>query len=138
MDFMMLRCQVQLLPTFMMCLGDCFTFTSTTGAFNDRSTFTSTGSLSDRSIFTSTGALNDCSTFTLIGALSDHSTFTLILTLSDHSTFTSTNALSGRHDGSSPLFFWRTYCLPSVCVCVCKSSSSLPPNLFMVSEPSTC
>jgi hypothetical protein len=30
---------------------------------------------------------------------------TLMMCLSDHSTFTSTSALSGRHDGSSPLFF---------------------------------
>jgi hypothetical protein len=42
-----LRCQVQLKLTFMMCMGDRFTFTST-GALSDRSTFTSTGALSGR------------------------------------------------------------------------------------------
>jgi hypothetical protein len=52
-----LRCQVQLKLTLMMCLGDHFTFTST-GALSDRSTFTLTYALSDRSTFTSTGALS--------------------------------------------------------------------------------
>jgi len=94
----MLRCQVQLELTFMMCLGDC-------------STFTSTSALSDRSTFTSTSGL------------------------SDHFTFTSIGALNGWHDGSSPLFFWRTCCLPKVCVCLQKLKLSPPPNLFMVSEP---
>jgi hypothetical protein len=115
MDFMMLRCQAQLEPTLMMCLGDRFTFTSTIGALGDRSTFTSTGALSDRS------------TFTLIGALNDRSTFTSTLALNDRSTFTSTSALSGRHDGSSPLFFWRTCCLPGVCVFARPQVLSPPP-----------
>jgi hypothetical protein len=61
---------------------------------------------------------------------------TLMMCLGDRSTFTSTGALSGRHDGSSPLFFLEDL-LSSQGVCVCKSSSSLPPNLFMVLEPGT-
>jgi hypothetical protein len=88
MDFMMLRCQAQLEPTLMMCLGD-------------------------RSTFTLTGALYD------------------------HSTFTSTSVLSGRHDGSSPLFFWRTCYLLGVCVFT-RAQALPPPHLFMVSKPGTC
>ncbi len=52
-----MRCQAQLELTFMMCLGDRSTFTST-GALSDHSTFTSTGALSDRSTFTSTSTFS--------------------------------------------------------------------------------
>jgi hypothetical protein len=43
----MLRCQVQLKLTLMMCMGDHSTFTST-DTLSDSSTFTSTSALSDR------------------------------------------------------------------------------------------
>jgi hypothetical protein len=73
--------------------------------------------------------MGDRSTFTSTGALSDHFTFTSTSVLSDHSTFTSTGAFSGQHDGSSPLFFWRTCCLPGVCVCLQELKLS-PPQSF--------
>ncbi len=109
----------------MMCLNDRSTSTgalsdryTSTGALNDRST--STGALSDRS--TSTGALSDCSTST--GALNDRSTSTG--TLSDRSTFTSTDV---RVTDLGHYFFLEDL-LSSRGVCVCKSSSSLPPLSF--------
>jgi hypothetical protein len=70
--------------------------------------------------------LGDCSTFTSIGALSDRSTFTSTDAFNDRCTFTSTSVLSGQHDGSLPLFFGGLVVFQG-CVCVCKSSSSLPP-----------
>ncbi len=75
--------------------------------------------------------LTDCSTST--GALSDRSTFTSIGALSDRSMFTSTDARATdlRH------YFFLEVLLLSRGVCVCKSSSFLPPYLFMVSEPGT-
>jgi hypothetical protein len=66
---------------------------------------------------------------TLMMCMGDRSTFTSTGALSDHSTFTSTGAFSGQHDGSSPLFFWRTCCLPGVCVCLQELKLS-PPQSF--------
>jgi hypothetical protein len=51
-----------------------------------------------------------------------------MMCLSDRSTFTSTGALSGRHDGSSPLFFWKTCCFLRVCVCL--QEFKLSPPIF--------
>jgi hypothetical protein len=53
-----------------------------------------------------------------------------MMCLGDHSTFTLTSALTGQHDGSSPLFFWRTCCLPGVCVCLQELKLSPPPPIF--------
>jgi hypothetical protein len=51
-----------------------------------------------------------------------------MMCLGDRSTFASTGTLSGRRDGSSPLFLEDL--LSSRGVCVCKSSSYLPPQSF--------
>jgi hypothetical protein len=66
---------------------------------------------------------------TLMMCMGDRSTFTSTGALSDHSTFTSTGAFSGQHDGSSPVFFWRIFCLPGVCVCLQELKLS-PPQSF--------
>jgi hypothetical protein len=66
---------------------------------------------------------------TLGMCFNDHSTSTGAL--SDCSTFTSTDARAT--DFATVL----VGLLSSKGVCVCKSLSSLPPNLFMVSEPGT-
>jgi hypothetical protein len=63
--------------------------------------------------------------------LNDRSTS--IGALSDRSTFTSTDA---RATDLHHCFFLEDLLL-SRGVCVCKSSSSLPPYLFMVLEPGT-
>jgi hypothetical protein len=54
---------------------------------------------------------------------------TLMMCMGDRSTFTLTSTFNGRHDGSLPLFFWRTRCLPGVCVCLQELKLS-PPQSF--------
>ncbi len=58
---------------------------------------------------------------------------TLMMCLSDRSTFTLTGALSGRHDGSSPLFLGDL--LSSRGVCVFARAEALPPPPIFSKRP---
>jgi hypothetical protein len=52
-----------------------------------------------------------------------------MMCLGDRSTFTSTSTLSGRHDGSSPLFLEDLLSSRGVCVCLQEHKLS-PPQSF--------
>ncbi len=54
---------------------------------------------------------------------------TLMMCLGDRSTFTLTGTLSGRHDGSSPLFLEDLLSSRGVCV-FARAQALSPPNLF--------